>query len=124
MKEKKLTDEEIVKALANCVNGKYLTKCKNCHYYEVERGCQGMDIDLLDLIHRLQDENERLTDTLNQYINGELINAETMGKIISLEKQVDELKAENKKLRYLADECMKWRREYCNTNAIGVEVER
>ena len=41
---------------------------------------------------RLQAENEQLTDTLNQYINGELINAETMGKIISLEKQVNELK--------------------------------
>lgn len=43
-------------------------------------------------------EIERLTDTLNQYINGELINADTMGKIISLEKQVDELKSENTEL--------------------------
>lgn len=52
---------------------------------------------------KAQEEVERLTDTLNQYINGELINAETMGKIISLEKQVDELKFDKELLQKLLD---------------------
>ena len=111
MKEKKLTDEEIVRALK-------MQPVYNIVLY-LEQGINATDI--LDLINRLQSENkalhkltsktqidlmfdqaktienqkaeiERLTDTLNQYINGELINVETMGKIISLEKQVDELK--------------------------------
>lgn len=43
-------------------------------------------------------EIERLTDILNQYMNGELINAETMSEILSLKKQVDELTEENKRL--------------------------
>lgn len=40
-----------------------------------------------------------------------------------LQKQVDELKDENEKLRYLADECMRWRWKYGNMNAIGVDYE-
>ena len=28
-------------------------------------------------------------------------------------------KVEYEKLRYLADECLNWRRKYCNTNAIS-----
>lgn len=58
MQEKKLTDEEIVKALDNCVNGDYKTKCKGCPYDEKADYCKVMDRDTLDLIHRLQSENE------------------------------------------------------------------
>ena len=60
MKEKKLTDEEIVKALEHCLNGDYKTKCKDCPYDNSENYCQAMDRDVLDLIHRLQAENEQL----------------------------------------------------------------
>ena len=95
--EKKLTDEQIVKALEYCENS------EGCIGGVCPLYCNGEDADCVriatDLIHRLQAENERLTDTLNQYINGELINADTMGKIIYLEKQVDELKEERENMQ-------------------------
>lgn len=82
MKEKKLTYEQIIKDIERSTGmPSYWKKT------------------VLDLISRQKAEIERLTDTLNQYINGELINAETMEKIISLEKQVDELTKENKRLK-------------------------
>lgn len=68
MEEKKLTDEEIVKALENCVNGEYLTKCKNCYYNNDECGCQGMDIDMLDLIHRLQSKNAETQQQVDELV--------------------------------------------------------
>lgn len=61
MEEKKLTDEEIVKALEIC--GKDF-ECSNCPYvYECcERldGSAGLLIQALDLIHRLQCEKTEL----------------------------------------------------------------
>ena len=70
MEEKKLTDEEIVQRLEYGYNEKTITQ------------------NALDLIHRLQDENERLTEENGQlkgYNSGlEYENAE-------LQKQVDEL---------------------------------
>lgn len=156
MKEKKLPDEEIVKAFEHCCYKARDYGCGNCAYCytvgdDIRCNMKKMRCDTLDLIRRLQErvfdyenlekhakklelenieqkaEIERLTEE-NGYLDGcakqfladyqkcEIERAE-------LQKQVDELKEENEKLRYLADECMKWRREYCNTNAIGVEVD-
>lgn len=58
MDEKKLTDEEIVKALENCLYGDYKTKCKGCRYDESKHYCQDMDKDALNLIRRLQAEKD------------------------------------------------------------------
>ena len=62
MEEKKLTDEEIVKALELCANG----LCeKDCPAFNLITGadCQDQMNNLaLDLIQRLQSENERLTE--------------------------------------------------------------
>lgn len=59
MEEKKLTDEEIVKALENCKN---LKGCCFCTLWEeVRKGNHCRDL-AIDLIHRLQSENERLND--------------------------------------------------------------
>lgn len=87
MKEKKLNDEEIIKALENCLNGDYKMKCKGCPYDKSKGSCQDMDRDVLDLIHRLKKENceqkakiERLADTLNQYISGELVNEDVFSQ--------------------------------------------
>lgn len=78
MEEKKLTDEEIVRIFEHCANNNDCEKC-SCFYTEDKitgRFChfETMDIDikLLDLIHRLQAENERLTEEL-KYYRGELL---------------------------------------------------
>ena len=56
----KLTDKEIVKALECCASGEF-EECKNCPYVEGYPYCDGpMERDVLDLINRLQAENERL----------------------------------------------------------------
>lgn len=120
MKEKVLTDEEIVRALEErkmLIDSEYERTGTPINFMMVAVDAIVIE-ETIDLIYRLQVEKdqlnglntellvdnaykkaeiERLTDTLNQYINGELINAETMGKIISLEKQVDELKQEHEK---------------------------
>ena len=111
-----LSDEEIVKELqgrVDFINEEFERTKTPINFMMI--GVDAVVVcETLDFIHRLQvkkqkyadiaskaqdeqiilvQENELLTDTLNQYINGELINAETMGKIISLENQVDELTA-------------------------------
>ena len=53
--EKKLTDEEYVKILARCTG---LQVCHNCEY---DKCCPLDNETTVDLIHRLQAENERLT---------------------------------------------------------------
>ena len=114
MEEKKLTDEEIVKAFEICANG----LCnKNCPAFNLvtEMNCQDyMDKLILDLIHRLQGENERLTEE-NAILKGNppILAGRSLGKTIrakllafdkmkeqndELQKQVDELKEENGKL--------------------------
>ena len=66
MKEKKLTDEEIVKGLEWCCYKASKQGCVGCAYCEtvnddIRCRMKKMLFDTLDLIHRLQDENERLT---------------------------------------------------------------
>ena len=58
----KLTDNEIVKAL-ECCKYEYDTKCELCCYNFYSRtGCRGeLRRNALDLINRLQAENEQLT---------------------------------------------------------------
>lgn len=67
MQEKKLNDEEIIKAVENCLNGDYKTKCNGCHYAKSKGYCQDMDRDALDLIHRLKSENKKLKDEKKNY---------------------------------------------------------
>ena len=94
--EKKLTDEEIVKALENCVNGDYKTKCKGCYCDKLKNSCLQMDKDVLALIHRLQSENERLNEEANQdtitHIDICTENLSLRKQNAELQKQVDELK--------------------------------
>lgn len=76
MPDKKLTDNEIVKALECCIKVKTLADCKNigcpaltsqgCYYFlRTDEYCEGVIFieiikDALDLINRLQAEVERL----------------------------------------------------------------
>lgn len=113
MNEKKLTDEEIIKALeigSKCCEHNYL------EYWELVGTCQNA----LDLIHRLQAENaglkselkrelaeheeftkkakteiERLTEEKTESAKTAV---EVIEQNIELQKQVDELKEENGKL--------------------------
>lgn len=58
----KLTDKEIVKALECCMNG----RCDDdCTFRETCEHCHNLDSLILDLINRLQAENERLKTNLN-----------------------------------------------------------
>ena len=51
--------------------------------------------DCLDLIHRLQAKNERLTEELNDTISMNEMYVKTVRQNAELQKQVDELKQEN-----------------------------
>ena len=58
----KLTDKEIVKALEHCSKQGITSECKRC---KVQKGCRPyLIIEALDLINRLQAENERLQSIL------------------------------------------------------------
>ena len=71
MPDKKLTDNEIIKALNNCRYGyKSCDECPLCNDpCEIDHG--GVPIFIVDLINRLQAENEALIagqETLQKYI--------------------------------------------------------
>ena len=57
MKDKTLPDKEIVKALECCVTKE---DCNGCPYDEINDCIKGHEEDILDIINRLQAENERL----------------------------------------------------------------
>jgi hypothetical protein len=65
MPDKKLTDTEIKKALKIC--GTYKGKCTDCPaFIKVDRSnCKKVLLGALDIINRLQAENERLKENLN-----------------------------------------------------------
>ncbi len=128
MEEKKLTDEEIVKALEmDCLCVVYRNGCENCPLFDED--CSFLPNAIKDLIHRLQSENKSLREiaigaTETQGLNIELLqkNAEQKAEIerltrelddtismnemyvekvrqnAELQKQVDELKETNRKL--------------------------
>ena len=82
--DKKLTDSEIVKALEVCDN----SFCEDCKYHDKLFNCRDNLIrDALDLINRLQAENERLGITVNSY-------KKMYEDIQHLEMKVDKIKAE------------------------------
>lgn len=97
MKENKLTDEEIVNALEVCIRGK---GCESCPYFENEIDCvRRSEKDTLDLIHRLQDENERLTEESDKMFDrhakenqaASFLIEKRNNEIAELQKRVDEL---------------------------------
>lgn len=130
MEEKKLTDEEIVKALEHCSHNR---SCEYC-YHNNENGsgeivCRSrLMLKTLDLIHRLQFENERLTEERDVYLDDcsavrHKIRQEIEEKF-KLQKQVDELTQQ-----YLEEskERCKFEQLYnhkCHEHNIGLGVQR
>ena len=58
MTDKKFTDEEIIKALECCANG----KCRECPLFKEDCGDDIICKNALDLITHLQEENETLKE--------------------------------------------------------------
>ena len=117
MEEKKLTDEEIVKALECCSGGITGETCKNCPLNLSNSGVEACYYDdtilekyALDLINRQKAEIERLTeekwqaqDDLDNY---HAMYQEEVKANAELQKQVDELRAENGRLHKIIVEEM------------------
>lgn len=124
--EKNLTDEEIVKALECCATENCENKpCLDCPYFIKHIDCvpRRHEKDLLDLIHRLQDENKRLTEEANQdtvtHIDICTENLSLRKQNAELQRQVDELTRKNKNLKYSLDTAsgyIKKLAESCETN--------
>lgn len=87
MNEKKLTDEEIVKALECCEDDENVN-CGDCPL--VRESCAVIRKYALDLIHRLQDENA----TLKAELKKELVEHEEFTKKAKaeIERLTEELK--------------------------------
>lgn len=82
--EKKLTDEEIVKALECCTRGE---GCEGCPYFENGIDCVRIsEKDTLDLIHRLQEEKKDLANQTNELAN-ELAEHEEFTKKVKEENE-------------------------------------
>jgi predicted transcriptional regulator len=95
MEEKKLTDDEIVKAYIHCVLKR--GDCDNCLYDEVGCGVDGND--LIKIINRQKAEIERLTEEANQdtvtHIDICTQNLSLRKQNAELRKQVGELTKRN-----------------------------
>ena len=103
-----LTDEEIVKALECCINSEGCD-CENCPYNNNDDCQHRSGEDLLDLIHRLQNEIgcyiadqgillqkiERLTEE-NEYFNGNALTF--LAERVKLNAEIEFLSDENKYL--------------------------
>ena len=121
--EKKLNDEEIVKALAYCNNPDKEKGCVPCPYSRKTKGdircyMRRMHNDILDLIHRLQAENQKqyedycLLEVENQGLRQEnenlrIDNEDLREKNAELQKQVDEWKTyiDFKTANVMCDKC-------------------
>ena len=88
MEEKKLTDDEIVKALECCEDDENVN-CEDCPL--VRESCAVIRKYALDLIHRLQSENERLKKRHGVAL---LRNDDLDLENYELKKQVEKMKAD------------------------------
>ena len=101
-KDKKLTDNEIIKALECCKSDTSL--CNDCPYDKIGECIEKLCADSIDLINRLQAENERLTQ-----FSGILLHNGS-----ELFKEIETVKAEAYK------ECIEKVKEEINKHSYGV----
>lgn len=86
--EKKLTDEEILKAVECCVEE--VAKCTDCPYAEKNRKCIKLSNDVKLLVYRLQDENATLSKVINS--------SKRKTKILKLQREIERLTEEKQDL--------------------------
>lgn len=90
MKEKKLTDEEIVKALECCSSGQTGEACKKCPLRGIcVCNSNAIEVYALDLIHRLQSEIETLKS--NKFASWKV-------KFFKAQEEIERLTEENSQL--------------------------
>lgn len=114
--ENKLTDEEIVKAMEICANWNSMSNCKDCPI-GLDVCCEnqnGFAKHALNLIHRLQEEIERLTEDCESAdavleAQGHLIDLIKKDKV-ELQKQVEYWESETKIARRDIDEAERLRK--------------
>ncbi len=117
MEEKKLTDEEIVKALKCCMRIDGCDKCPLVEIPTIEQCRNNKNRCALYLIKRLQTENERLK-TANTFIvtkGGRDFGKTAHFKIVDydrLKKENAEQKAEIERLTKKAEEAKFWEKDY------------
>lgn len=92
MEEKKLTDEEIVKALdCGCLAVVFGEHCEKCVLHDIE-SCNIVPDAIVALIHRLQSEIERLTEDRNKqrklYVKEFAEHANHLGEFEKIKQQV------------------------------------
>ncbi len=106
MPDKKLTDNEIVKALECCVSSNHICS-HTCPMLKNKECLASLRKYALTLINRLQEENERLLSTVQSCLNT-ACKQEDLMQMIAKEKQqyFDDLqtaKAENERLKHFED---------------------
>ena len=89
MPNKKLTDSEIVKALEYCLKDGY-EKCKKCQYYGTVMCTTELLSNALDLINRLQAENERLDKEVDRLSQCVLYKNAELGEYEKIKTTIDE----------------------------------
>lgn len=106
MEEKKLTDEELVKALECCVKN----DCEKCPYLIKGFDCvisKQAENDVIDLIHRLQSENERLSLIASVLDKGVAVEIVNIQETIDTQKaEIERLTEENERVRERKNEVL------------------
>ena len=102
--EKKLNDEEIVKALETCMSGK---GCEDCSYFEKNIDCvRRSEKDTLDLIHRLQEENGLLNGSRENLLADKIL----------LQEEVERLTEEHERIAWSKQQYLDWVHGFLSTH--------
>lgn len=105
MEEKKLTDEEIVKALECCTDEENVD-CENCPL--VKEPCAIIRKYALDFIHRLQAENEQLK--CNSY------RTSWKAKFLEAKKEIERLTEEHERIAWSKQQYLDWVHGFLSTH--------
>lgn len=114
--EKKLTDEELVKALECCVKN----DCEKCPYLIKGFDCvisKQEENDVLELIHRLQSENERLSLIAGMIDKGVAVEIVNMQETIDKQKaEIERLTEEHERIAWSKQQYLDWVHGFLTTH--------
>ncbi len=121
MEEKKLTDEEIVKALEHCGSQHHIKGCKDCPMKGIEN-CydEPLTDNALDLIHRLQGDKKELEESCELFKHFNEKHCETISEQkAEIERLTEELVNYIRKAKFYYDKC----KDYGIENFYDSELE-